>query len=671
MVLEDAEDGDDAFSYKDFVWNRRKITVLQHALLRYGWGRWKSFLEAFETPIDLSYMKAACHVFIKCYINTLDEKNPVLEHIYSSGFSKDMVKYENKFYKSNRGVLDTIVSTGGTSKTNRLTTLFIINLVISSCKNPPDDLAIPDTNAQKPSEWWTQDDDRALLYGVWKYGFQHYSDITFSHRDDPPLSSTVLNARLKALVNGLKPMLAQLCKNTGFEMDISQAALHEIRSQWSRKEHQIVQRTLCMYGFPDAEDFVKKAGLTSKTPEMAEKYVDSLLKYCTDLQEASIEAPDKEIPPTKMPKLGILAEALTLGQAHRIRMRTDIFQKARDLLNNKERKLRDDDRRILELFCQNGFYDLSDNEEIVKYFGGADALDGKLSKKIQQLVRNEIPRSSSSGGPLTVRGSIVKFQRDDDGNPVFPILASTSLRILSLGKVVFDRPGFHNERYLYPDGYATERLYQSCLNVEQKVWYRSEIIDDGQEQPLFRVTIPGTDVEFTGTSPSKPWLGVIKAIEDRKKEEGLVANRSLTISGPDCYGLTSPLVAMLMRDMPNADKCSRYNKPKVEATEIDQIDDMEEERSDVTKRSKSKQIKPRPPPTTTMTTRHSAHAKVQQTSELKFDFSKLIESKVEIQVSNLQIDTENIIQKNSLSFVLDPKATDKTKNAVDVLEASV
>jgi chromodomain-helicase-DNA-binding protein 7 len=171
-----------------------------------------------------------------------------------------------------------------------------------------------------------------------------------------------------------------------------------------------------------------------------------------------------------------------------------------------------------------------------------------------------------------------------------PIKIGTALQIVSLGKIVFDRPGFHSERYLYPDGFVSKKLFPSLEDPTEKVWWRSLIIDRGGKGPVFRVEMKGKpEIAFEGLAPSNPWLMVIKAVEDKKREMGLPANRSLTISGPESFGLSAPIVIHLMQAMENAGKCSRFVRrdSKVESESENAISDEEEVRPKKAKQKKA------------------------------------------------------------------------------------
>lgn len=61
--------------------------------------------------------------------------------------------------------------------------------------------------------------------------------------------------------------------------------------------------------------------------------------------------------------------------------------------------------------------------------------------------------------PRRVTGSRrkpVEVARDEDGKVILPVQIA-SLKVIELGTVIHDRPGFHSERYIWPVGYTVER----------------------------------------------------------------------------------------------------------------------------------------------------------------------------------------------------------------------
>jgi chromodomain-helicase-DNA-binding protein 7 len=138
---------------------------------------------------------------------------------------------------------------------------------------------------------------------------------------------------------------------------------------------------------------------------------------------------------------------------------------------------------------------------------------------------------------------------------VFPIRLSYATEIIDLGHIVTDRPGFHNDRYIYPAGFKSSRLHWSTINPSQKVRYTCEILDTGGETPLFRVTMDDhPEISFEGNSPSYPWKLIAKMVVDvRGGDHGAV-----TLSGPRYFGLMSRAICYLIQQMDGAERCANY-----------------------------------------------------------------------------------------------------------------
>lgn len=126
------------------------------------------------------------------------------------------------------------------------------------------------------------------------------------------------------------------------------------------------------------------------------------------------------------------------------------------------------------------YSDLSDTDE---------ELDGKLTKKklslfltlllvatssnkskiLKKLAHRSIETSHDSATvisapPKRTKATIIPVKtrrvqpidRDEEGNPKLPQQIGV-LTVLSLGRIISDRPTFHNERYIFPVGYTVSR----------------------------------------------------------------------------------------------------------------------------------------------------------------------------------------------------------------------
>lgn len=132
------------------------------------------------------------------------------------------------------------------------------------------------------------------------------------------------------------------------------------------------------------------------------------------------------------------------------------------------------------------------------------------------------------------------------------------IKILSLGKIDYERPKYHNEKYLWPIGYKSIKTFTSYINPNVRIQYVCEILDGGDDGPLFRVT-PEDDKSHTSKhlSPTSAWNEILNMVKNKKVKMGLPKSGT-AISGPDYYGYTLEPVCTLIEGLENAEKCNKY-----------------------------------------------------------------------------------------------------------------
>jgi len=135
-----------------------------------------------------------------------------------------------------------------------------------------------------------------------------------------------------------------------------------------------------------------------------------------------------------------------------------------------------------------------------------------------------------------------------------PLHLGNYLSIVSLGTIVYDRPAYHNKRYIFPVGYRALRYHRSLVNPTNKCKYLCEILDSG-DKPLFKVTCE--------EEPNKPISkdsasGVWTIIEKRLAEKTSSRRKTITVSGMHRFGLAFASVLHLIQGLPNAEKCTMY-----------------------------------------------------------------------------------------------------------------
>ncbi|GAB5593091.1 hypothetical protein Unana1_07991 [Umbelopsis nana] len=148
--------------------------------------------------------------------------------------------------------------------------------------------------------------------------------------------------------------------------------------------------------------------------------------------------------------------------------------------------------------------------------------------------------------------SVVDVAKDKNGNYILPVEVD-SWTVYDLGRVVWDRPAFHNQRYIYPVGYRVKKWYRSMVDPLNDTQYSCEILDGGKE-PIFRLQADDNmDEVFTGPTCTTVWtIAVRRAFAVRNMEYGH------NPVGPDFFGLRKNTIAKMIQDLPNADKCTNY-----------------------------------------------------------------------------------------------------------------
>ncbi|KAI7901653.1 F/Y-rich N-terminus-domain-containing protein [Cokeromyces recurvatus] len=146
----------------------------------------------------------------------------------------------------------------------------------------------------------------------------------------------------------------------------------------------------------------------------------------------------------------------------------------------------------------------------------------------------------------------VEIEKGPDGKYILPAEVD-SWTVLSLGKVIWDKAAFHNQRYIYPVGYRVKKWYRSMVDPHSDTQYTCEILDGGDE-PIFQLTADDNPNEcWRGPTPTTVWtIAVRRAFAIRNMDYGH------NPVGPDFFGLRKNTIAKMIQDLPDADKCKNY-----------------------------------------------------------------------------------------------------------------
>lgn len=142
--------------------------------------------------------------------------------------------------------------------------------------------------------------------------------------------------------------------------------------------------------------------------------------------------------------------------------------------------------------------------------------------------------------------------KDEHGNIIYPFKAG-GVEVFSLGEIVYDRPTFHSDKYIWPVGFSSKKEFRSIKDPNLRWHYRSRILDGG-DVPLFEV-VAEEDPSFTVVerSASTAWAKVVKTANEARHEE-----KNCTVSGPEYFGYGHPTCVRLIQELPNVEKCIHY-----------------------------------------------------------------------------------------------------------------
>ena len=528
------EDSFEADNSSEFEWSREKIHTLMSLLLKFGWGRWKSIRDIGNFDVSSQELRSVCRLLLKKLLDSSSEEFPIPKMLYAEDDSNK--EWEDNFAKQKKRCFDSSVSQSANWKLGTLDTLYFINQAVTTCPNPPSELVIPQVHTQDEPDWWSDEDDKRLLYGVFKYGYIAYKDIKFTNKPGQERPrDRFLTARIKAIVTGLNQCYSRFKEISGQDVPFSHEVLVQALSAWTKKEQRLILSHLSMCGLMDIKKLYKIVGLKDKDLQQFTEFVDRLLTVMKAL-EAKEHVKQDDLP-----------EKITLKQAQKVQSRIRLFEKLRsldDINGTAEEKF------TFFHLRKNGLRDLSKYQVITRRFG-TENTEKEVLQFAQEKAHMQVPKETvPSVVPHTDTHVVEGVQ--------LPIRIGNKLVVNKIGHCVYDRPRFHCERYIYPVGFESMRQFTSIINPHERVWYRSSIRDDGGDGPIFRVEIPNTKYVFEGNAPSKPWSDVMREVDVSKKRHRMPCNKAMAVSGPENFGLSAPAIRELMAKLPGADRCTRF-----------------------------------------------------------------------------------------------------------------
>lgn len=135
--------------------------------------------------------------------------------------------------------------------------------------------------------------------------------------------------------------------------------------------------------------------------------------------------------------------------------------------------------------------------------------------------------------------------------PKLPINIDGQFTLLSLGRIVFDRPAYHANT-IYPAGYKISRMFNNQMFI-------CRILENG-EYPLFIIYSAGNPQQkYTGTTSDDAHTELLQAFE----------SRLIMPDGNNFFGLTNKRIIDYINLLPNAKRLIKQKLMKRENFLID------------------------------------------------------------------------------------------------------
>jgi len=181
----------------------------------------------------------------------------------------------------------------------------------------------------------------------------------------------------------------------------------------------------------------------------------------------------------------------------------------------------------------------------------------------KQLKSSDGSRVKTKKGKRKAYAGYKDIVRDMSGMPKMPLNLG-DLTVEALGTVIPHSP-YITDKHIWPVGFKSHRYFASMVNPDVQVKYTSQILDGG-DKPQFVVTAEDDpNNSIISYSPSGAWRAVLKRVLSKGGPND--SRKNLSVSGTLRFGLAHPIVTHLIRELPEADRCSEWSSsPSVSPT---------------------------------------------------------------------------------------------------------
>ncbi|XP_063960012.1 uncharacterized protein LOC129266127 [Lytechinus pictus] len=169
----------------------------------------------------------------------------------------------------------------------------------------------------------------------------------------------------------------------------------------------------------------------------------------------------------------------------------------------------------------------------------------------KKLEANQLKKKKPSS---SLKRHILPIPMNEEGQPIFPI-AQGSLTVHSLGKVIPDKVTFHSDRFIYPAGFHSTRIYGNMDDPKKKCVYTCKIIDNGGEAKFEICDDQTPPTILSANTATKCHRKLLQAINKAFGED--IVNESRDRS-QEFFGFSHPTIQNLIQGLAGATQCMAY-----------------------------------------------------------------------------------------------------------------
>ena len=218
------------------------------------------------------------------------------------------------------------------------------------------------------------------------------------------------------------------------------------------------------------------------------------------------------------------------------------------------------DMSLISLVEEKGLNFLNNGIKEIQKFKNIPLTSEEYLQRINYLCKFfhdlKLKRKNSNSNIQESQQPKFNVKRDSNGNIIYPIEINQSLTILNLGRIESKNYNYHSKNNLFPIGYKVIRDYQSMFNLGQRAKYTCEILDGGNKPKYQLTSSEDPNNPIIKESSTACWSYVCNKINDLQVRK----RKKVTVSGTERFGLCEPKVIRLLESLPNADKCTKYEK---------------------------------------------------------------------------------------------------------------